>query len=197
MNTSSSDPSDDFKLMVLDNFKFLETEYNFSYRSSKPHKYTQIIVYENLELYVVLSYGPPAYEPEMSFGRRGIDNISGGFSFHAGDLLQLDCCRDWTWDKLLDKSTLSWIRELARLLKSCGNQCLSGNSSIYSKMKARRETLVAEWLRDEKLKGLRAQIELAWRSKEYEHVIHLYKSIDDLTEIDKRRIDFAISRAKN
>lgn len=191
MQTSTQDQCAEFEAVVLGNFKFLETEHGFLRRSSRPQKYTQLVIYENIELYVILSYGPPAYEPEMSFGRRGIDDVPGAYSFHSGDLIQLDCCRDWTWNKDHGNALASWVAELARLIATCGVQCLCGNPVYFAQMKTRRDSLIADWQRDEKLKGVRAQIDSAWRVKDYKKVLHLYKSIHDLTELDKKRISFA------
>lgn len=196
MKTSVHDRSAEFEAAVLDSFKFLETDYGFLCRLSQPQKYTRLVIYENPKLYVVLSYGPPAYEPEISFGRRGIDDVPGGYSFHSGDLIQLDCCRDWTWKKDKDNALTNWVTELARLLRCCRVQCLGGDSLAFSQMRTRRDALIADWLRDEKLKGLRAQVDSAWRSKDYEQVLHVYKSIDDLTELDKKRIAFAAAHSK-
>jgi|SRR5690554_1054783 len=196
MKTSAHDRSAEFEATVLDRFKFLETDYGFLCRSSRPQKYTQLVIYENPELYVVLSYGPPAYEPEMSFGRRGIDDVPGGYSFHPGDLIQLDCCRDWTWKKDDANTLVNWIAELARLLGRCGTQCLRGNSLVFAQMRTRRDGLIADWLRDEKLKELRSQIDGAWRAKDYKKVLNLYNSVDDLSELDKKRIAFATAHSK-
>lgn len=191
MQTSTQDQSAEFEAAVLDSFKFLEAEYGFLRRSSRPQKYTQLVIYENSELYVILSYGPPAYEPEMSFGRRGIDDAPGAYSFHPGDLIRLDCCQSWTWNKDHGNALASWVAELARLLTICGARCLAGNPVDFAQMKTRRDSLISDWQRDEKLKGVRAQINSAWREKDYKQVLHLYKSIDDLTDFDKKRITFA------
>jgi len=195
MQKSAQDQSAEFEEAVVDSFDFLEVDYGFLRRSSQPQKYTQIVVYENPELYVVLSYGPPAYEPEMSFGRRGIDDLPGAYSFHPGDLVQLDCCRNWEWNRDQGNALASWVAELARLLATCGTECLADNPVSFVQMKNRRDKLIVDWKRDEKLKGLRTQVESAWRAKDYNQVLHLYESIDDLTEVDKKRVIFAKTHA--
>ncbi|MCA3239509.1 MAG: hypothetical protein ING32_15255 [Curvibacter sp.] len=195
MEVSAQDESAEFESAVLDSFKFLESEHGFSRRSSRPQKYTQLVVYENPELYVVLSYGPPAFEPEMSFGRRGIDDMPGAYSFHSGDLVQLDCCRSWTWNKDRGHPLACWVAELARLFALCGEHCLTGDPVIFTQMKTRRDKLVADWKHEERLKGVRTQIDSAWKAKDYKNVLHLYKSIDDLTDLDKKRIVFATTRS--
>jgi hypothetical protein len=191
MQSSTEDKSLQFKLAVVSNFQFLEANHGFSRRSSRPQKWTQLVIYENLQLYVILGYGPPDYEPEMSFGRRGIDDLPGAYSFHPGDLVQLDCCRNWTWNKDGGNALGAWVADLARLLDVCGAQCLAGDQLVFAQMKARRDRLVADWKKDEKLKDVRAQIEPAWKAKDYRLVLQLYEAIDELSDLDKRRIAFA------
>lgn len=194
MKISAQSQSAEFEAAVLNSFKFLEAEHGFVRRSSRPQQYTHLVIYENSDLYVVLSYGPPAYEPEMSFGRRGIDDLSGAYSFHSGDLVQLDGCRNWVWNKDQNNPLANWIAELARLLALCGAQCLTGDPAVFTQMKARRDKLISDWKRDEKLKNVRAQIDSAWKAKDYKQVLHLYKAIDDLTDLDNKRIAFAATR---
>jgi hypothetical protein len=191
MKISAQDKSAEFEAAVLYSFRFLESEHGFLRRSSRPQKYTQLVMYEKSDLYVVLSYGPPAYEPEMSFGRRGIDDVSGAYSFHSGDLVQLDCCRNWAWNKDQDNPLTNWVSELARLLALCGAQCLAGNSAVFTQMKTRRDKLISDWTHEE---SVRAQIDSAWKAKDYKQVLHLYESIDDLTDLDNKRIAFAAAR---
>lgn len=197
MYSSAQNQSDEFEAAVLECFEFLESKYGFLRRSFHPQKYTHLVMYENSELYVVLSYGPPAYEPEMSFGRHGVDDVSGGHDFHSGDLVLLDCCHNWVWNS--DKSSYlkSWIAELARLLSICGVKCLAGDQAVFSQMKSRRDKLVSDWVNSEKLREVRNQIDLAWRGKDYKQILCLYKAVENLTELDKRRIAFAASHAKN
>ncbi|MDR2857358.1 MAG: hypothetical protein LBV50_05875 [Novosphingobium sp.] len=191
MQENISDRSSEFEAEVLRSFKFLEDNYGFRRRSSRPQKYTQIVTYENDKLYVVLSYGPPAYEPEMSFGRRGIDDAPGGYSFHSGDLVQLDCCRTWVWNKEQGNAIPNWVAELARLLATCGAQCLTGTPSVFAEMRTRRDGLIANWKHEEQLRGVRTKIESAWRAKDYRQVLDLYQSIDERSALDEKRIGFA------
>ena len=192
MQTSTQDRSAEFEAAVLDSFKFLETDYGFQRRSSRPRKYAQYIIYETDQLYVTLSYGSPEYEPGMVFGRRGIDGVPGSYDFSTGDLVQLDCCRTWVWNKEQGKSRLAnWVAELARLLVSCGAQCLVGDPSVFAEMQTRRNKLLANWRRDEKLRSVRAQIESAWRAKDYKQVLGFYESIDERSKLDEKRIAYA------
>ncbi|PKP86597.1 MAG: hypothetical protein CVT78_11915 [Alphaproteobacteria bacterium HGW-Alphaproteobacteria-17] len=84
----------------------------------------------------------------MSFGRLGIDDQQGGFSFEAGDLIQLQNCKEWAAPNLgplgVIDGQVAWF---ASLLNECGKPCLLGDPAIYAEMKSRREALVTEWHR--------------------------------------------------
>ena len=190
LETPFADQSDEFEAAVISSFEFLETDYGFARRSSQPQKSTQLLIYEGNKLYVVLSYGPPDYEPELTFGRLGADDQEGAYSFHTADLVQLPACKDWAWNKEV-AGIGGWVSELARLLRTCGSSCLQGDAFSFAQMKKRRENLVADWKRDEVAKGVRTSIDLAWKEKDYRRVLKLYGSIDSLSEIDKKRIAYA------
>ena len=194
MPSSVQDKSLEFGLAVVSNFQFLEANHGFSRRSSRPQEHAQLVTYENRVLYVILSYGPPAYEPEMSFGRRGIDDLPGAYSFHPADLVELDCCRSWTWNKDGGNALGAWVADLARLLGVCGSQCLAGDQVVFAEMRARRDRLIADWKRDANRGAVRAKIEPAWKAKDYRLVLQLYEEIDELSELDRKRIAYAKAR---
>lgn len=189
------DKSSQFEEAVVDSFKVLEVKYGFERRVSRPDRNTLLIRYETPSLYVALSYGPPAYEAEMAFGRRGVDDVPGAYSFEAGDLIQLDDCNNWQCNKNYPTPLVGLVAEFARLLAGCGSECLAGNPKIFNQMKDRRNKLIAEWKRDERTKGVRSKIATAWSAKDYKGVVDLYSLIDDLSELDKKRLHFAKAHA--
>ena len=192
LETPFANQSDEFEAAVISSFEFLETDYGFARRSLQPQKCTQLVIYEGDKLYVVLSYGPPEYEPELSFGRLGVDDQEGAHSFHAGDLVKLPAFKDWAWNKET-AGVGGWVSELARLLRTCGSACLLGDAFSFAQMKKRREKLIADWKRDEVAKGVRISIDLAWKERDYSRVLKRDGSIDSLSEIDKKRIAYARS----
>jgi hypothetical protein len=147
------DPSASFEDAVVISFAFLEQQYGFSKSIIRPTQQAVVVRYESRSLFVNLAFGPPAYEPEMSFGRLGIDDRKGGFSFEAGDLIQLESYQGW---KPSFESSAAIVRQVAwfaSLLNECGKSCLLGDPTVYAEMKSRREALVSEWQRDERNKG--------------------------------------------
>jgi hypothetical protein len=169
---TTRDLSERFEMAASDSFRYLEQRYGFVRSTLRPSVNIIILRYENASIYVNAMYGPPAYEAEMSFGRRDIDDVPGGYSFEVGDLIQLETCRDWQ-----SKSVSGGIEEqvawLASMLEGCGQKCLVGDQSVYSEMKERRDRLAAEWRRQEEAAALSRSIDAAWRRKDYKKIVEL------------------------
>jgi hypothetical protein len=194
--TMTQDLSINFEAASSDSFRFLEESYGFSRSVLRPNKNSILIRYESHSIYVNVMYGPPAYEPEMSFGRRGIDDVTGGYSFEAGDLIQL-----WEYRNLQLKQVSPGIIEgqvawLASLLEKYGKECLMGNSATYSEMKARRERLISEWRRQEQYNELSQSIDSAWKAKDYKRIVTLCSRYSgSLGDLDRKRLQYAQSHA--
>ena len=188
-----TDPSTLFEDAVLNSFAFLEQRYGFSRSTLRPTQQAVVVRYESPSLFVNLTFGPPAYEPEMSFGRLGIDDQQGGFSLEAGDLIQLQNCQEWAAPNLGSSGVIEGqVAWFASLLNECGEPCLLGDPAIYAEMKSRREALVAEWQREERNKGRSRDIEAAWKAKDYRAVVALCSGYEGaLSNIDQKRLEIA------
>ena len=192
----SEDGAYRFEIAVRESFSFLETELGFVRHELRPSVNSVVVRYETGSLYVLLTYGSPDYEPMMSFGRKGVDDAPGAYSFEAGDLIQLDCCKDWEWQPDQPDRIVRYVGEFARLLAECGRQCLLGDEAVFEEMKARRDALIARSNQQRSAKAVRDKIAAAWERKDYKGVVELYGLIDgQLDELDKRRLHFAISHS--
>lgn len=191
--SSMTDPSTLFEDAVLSSFAFLEQRYGFSRSTLRPTRQAVVVRYESPSLFVNLTFEPPAYEPEMSFGRLGVDDQQGGFSFEAGDLFQLQNCQEWAAPDLGSSGVIeAHVAWFASLLNECGKPCLLGDPAIYAEMKSRREALVAEWEREERNKGRSSDIEAAWNAKDYRAVVALCSGYEGaLSNIDQKRLEIA------
>lgn len=191
--SNMTDPSALFEDAVLSSFAFLEQRYGFSKSTLRPTQQAVVVRYESPSLFVNLTFGPPAYEPEMSFGRLGIDDQQDGFSFEAGDLIQLQNCQEWAAPNLVSSGVIEGqVAWFASLLNECGKPCLLGDPAIYAEMKSRRESLVAEWQREERNKGRRNDIEAAWKAKDYSAVVALCSGYEGaLSNVDQKRLEIA------
>ncbi len=191
MRPDQNDILSEFESAVLSNFSFLIDTHGFRYHEQRISEIILFITYDNSDVYVTLSYYTLEHEPSLSFGRRGIDDVPGAYSFVSDDLIALDCCRSWTWIQSHDDRLGSWVADLARLLATCGLQCLAGDPSVFVEMQTRRDARLAHWVHEEETKKIRRQAEIAWKSKDYNLVIRLYASIDKLSMLEMKRLDYA------
>lgn len=192
MNSSTLDNYAVFEDAVKSNFYFLQQQYGFRLNQIKQVGYAKVIRFESPSIYVNLFYGPPAYEPAISFGRIGIDDAPGGYSFDQGDLVLLKNCANWKWNPADPNHLVGLISEFARLLMECGSSCLKGDQVVFEEMKARRDSAVKVWHQQEKANRIRKEALSAWNRKDYGTFVSLYETIKDmLTETENRKLDYA------
>lgn len=198
MDTSITDAYKLFEEEVKRNFSFLEHKYDFHLSHIKNIGTTKAISYVSSFVYVILFYGAPAYEPEISFGRLGIDDMQGAYSFNQGDLILLNCCSKWQWSNAYPNNLAGLISEFARLLEECGASCLNGNQALFEEMKARRDSAVKVWHQEERAFGIRKDAENAWRKKDYTTIVRLYETITELlTGAESKKLDYAKKQLLN
>jgi len=186
--------SANFEAGASDSFSFLEHNFGFVKSIVRPNTNSVILRYESPSIYVNVMYGPPAYAPEMSFGRRGIDDVAGGYSFEAGDLIQLEKYRDWQSKQTPSGGLEGQIAWLASLLAECGKESMLGDPAVYSDMKARRDRLVAEWQHQEQHGTLSRSIDAAWREMDYKTIVDLCANYNGpLGNLDTKRLHYARS----
>lgn len=197
MKSSAPDNYAVFEDAVRDSFGFLEQQYGFQLSQNKQVGYAKVIRYESPLVYVNLVYGPPAYEPEMSFGRIGIDDVQGARSFHPGDLVLLKSSSGWKWGAINPdhSAMMEIVLGHAQLLRECGSSCLKGDQATFEEMKVRRDKAIEVWRQEEKVKQIRKDAQLAWDGKDYLAVARLYESIKGvLTDTEKKKLEYAKKR---
>lgn len=198
MNSSTLDNYAVFEDEVKSHFNFLEQQFGFRLNQIKQVGYAKVIRFESPLIYVNLFYGPPAYEPAISFGRIGIDDAPGAYSFDQGDLVLVKNCANWKWNPAYPNHLVGLISEFARLLMECGSSCLKGDQVVFEEMKARRDSAVKVWHQKEKANRIRKEALSAWNRKDYGAVVSLYETIRDmLTETEHRKLDYAKKQLPN
>lgn len=81
------DGTEKFENIVRASFGFLEDEYGGRIVVFWPSSTDSVVRYETQSIYVELLCLAPSYKPKMQFGRRGIDDAPGAYSFEPGDLV--------------------------------------------------------------------------------------------------------------
>jgi hypothetical protein len=194
MNLSTQDNYAVFEETVKNNFSFLVQQYGFRLSQIEQTGYVKVIRYESPLVYVSLIYGPPAYEPEMAFGRIGIDDVPGNRGFHPGDLVLLRSSFGWKWGAVNPKNPVlvEIVAGHAQILRECGSACLLGDQASFEEMKARRDNAIEDWHQEEKVNSIRNDAQVAWESKDYRAVLRLLESIETmLTDTEKKKLEYA------
>ena len=177
---------------VKRDFAFLVDEFGFAIDSEFQEGDSASIVYCSERIYVKVFQGPPAFEPQIAFGRIGIDDQASGYSFEQGDLTLLGARPEWEWRKRDGEPHSGLIPELARLLKERGERCLNCDAEVFLEMATRREQLAEQWKRHDHSQAIRLQAEAAWKRKDLQAVVTLYGEIhDELTAVEQRRLSYA------
>jgi hypothetical protein len=195
MRQVTPEPSVLFETAVFKSFAYLEQDYGFSKRVSRLNQQSLIVRYENTVMFVNLMFGAPAYEPEMSFGRLGVDDAPGSYSLEAGDLIQLDACHGWSNNEKHSDPVTDQVAWFASILAECGRPCLKGNAELFLEMKSRRNAAIDVWHREKRDKARASKSNAAWEVKDYQLFIDLFSTYEGaLSAIDRKRLDIARER---
>lgn len=194
MNLSTLDNYAVFEEAVMNNFNFLVQQFGFRLDKIEQTGFVKIIRYESPLVYVNLIYGPPAYEPEMAFGRIGIDDAQGSQGFHPGDLVLLRSSFGWKWGAVNPKNSVlvEIVSGHAQVLRECGSACLLGDQASFEEIKVRRDSAIEAWHQEEKANSVRNDVLVAWEGKDYDAVGRLLESIETmLTDTEKKKLEYA------
>jgi hypothetical protein len=192
MSSTGSNEVALFEKSVAENFSFLCSEFGFRLVSTSRGGDSVAIRYESGRVYLLMAYGPPSYEPSLSFGRSGVDDAPGAYSFDQGDVVQIASCSDWTWDASNTDRIGGFISEVARLMRTCGRDCLTGTESVYAAMRRRRDEAVKDWRKQERALSIRGAAKRAWERGDYLSFIRELESSElSLSGEEKRLIHLA------
>lgn len=193
MSDRSSDP---FQQEVLHRFSFLEHDFGFSAPTlRKDADAREIISFESKLVYVHIFLNTRSTEVIMLFGRKGVDDQPDAFSFEPGDLISLETCKGWKWIPENKSPIFNQIAEFARLLNTCGKDCLLGDQASFETMKQARLSMISNWKDAERIKAIRTEAEEAWSRRDYSAVVRLYSSIgESITPIETTRLAYARKR---
>jgi hypothetical protein len=176
---------------VLRHFAFLETECSFRCVDCS----AQYVRWESPEVFVYLSYDcQRSYELYLGVGRMavlvhgqevpfGLDEISrfaggswGSWAVRACDQNELD-------QRLL---------EMSSVLKGGGKRFLLKDAEAFAQLETQRHRECAEYALTNSLRRMRESAEGAWKSHDFESVIHLYGEYwEHLTPSERKRYEIA------
>jgi hypothetical protein len=192
MSTLVWDRYDEFESAVRREFSFLERKYGFRLCEVKQDGYVKSMRYASSDVYVILFYGPAAYEPELSFGRIGVDDVPGAMSFHAGDLTISKSSAEVDTPNSQGSKIERIVAGFARWLDEYGSDYLNGDQVVFERMAVRRAENIAAWGKEERIGQQKGKAEPAWKEKHYAEVVALLESMEgELTELERSRLAYA------
>jgi hypothetical protein len=164
-------------------FRFLETEFGFQRGETRPLPGGVVIAYNSEKVFVRVCYGPPEWDTQISFGRRGVDEPPSGSSFSIGHLKAPATAMP---------ESLGSIEWQARILRVSGAALLSGNDADYERLVKARKAEIVVWVEKERLQDAVSAAERAWRDKDYRLVMETLEPFrGKLSALDARRLEYA------
>lgn len=86
----------------------------------------------------------------------------------------------------------SFIATLARNVRTHAQPGLAGDRMYFRRLETFRGAKADAYMRDMKLRQVRAEVEKAWRDRQFDKVVSLYTSVEhDLTESEARKLAYA------
>lgn len=175
--------------MVERAFSFLEDS-GFRRTNSKPG----LVNYESDRSFVTVSWDARSGELDAFVGLvprtgRAQDEYSLADILGVAGLPASDCKPA----QVADEGRLeSFIATLASNVRTHAQAGLAGDRMYFRRLEAFRSAKADAYMRDMKLRQVRAEVEKAWRDRQFDEVVSLYTSVeDDLTESEARKLEYA------
>lgn len=181
--------STQFTDMVEKAFSFLEDS-GFRRTNSEPES----VSYDSDHSFVVINWDSRSGELGAFIGlapRTG--QVQGEYSLAdilgAAGLPAADC----EPAQVVDEDQLeSFIEKLADNIRTYAQPGLVGDRMYFRRLEVFRSTEADIYMRNMKLRQVRAEVKKAWRDRQFDKVISLYTSVEDhLTESETRKLEYA------
>jgi len=175
--------------MVHRGFSYLE-DAGFRRRNDGPG----LVIYESDRSFVVVTWDARSGELDAFIGlapRTGrvqdeysVADVLGVAGFAASDRRPA---------QVADESRLeSFVAALARNVREHAQLGLAGDRMYFRRLEAFRGANADAYMADMELSQVRAEVEKAWRDRQYDKVVRLYTSVEGhLTEAEARKLEYA------
>jgi hypothetical protein len=183
-----------FKEAVLANFAFLS-----SYGLRPVAEDATLVRYESDAVTVSVYHGRASYEIGVEIGRKDRQERYGlGYLVsRAGE--QARETQGFGRGVMFQVSTPEGVKnsvpKVAELVRTCGDQFLSGNPAFYDQLAEENERASITYERQQMVDRIRKEADAAWSAKDLPRVVELYSPVaDQLTEIEAGRLAYARKR---
>lgn len=178
-----------FVEMVERAFSFLE---DAGFRRSEME--ADLVTFESNRSFVAVSWDPRSGELDAFIGLaprtgRAQDEYSLADVMGAAGFPSSDCKPA----QVADEGRLEpFIVALADNVRTHAQPGLAGDRMYFRRLETFRGAKADAYMRDMKLRQVRAEVEKAWHDRQFEKVISLYSSVEgDLTESEVRKLEYA------
>ena len=186
-----------FQDWVLEDFRFLLTEYGFRCVEQRPG----FVCFKSSRVYLQVAHdGLRSFELEVRVGlvRRRSARPEPGFTLAA--LLEQAGAPDADrYNRAIQAASEDVVRrfvhEMAGLVAKYGRPALSGDAKVFKNLALQAQARAEAYAQETKLAFARAQAETAWRKKDYTSVIAALTPMKEaLTPSERKRLDLARKR---
>jgi hypothetical protein len=187
-------PSDlRFGPTVLQAFGFLSSEFGFTCSKSTPTS----VVYTGTNVEVEITLDVRSYEIGVEVKQKGEDR-----SFPLHRVIELTSPREAQRWRLVQASSLERVKELipklASLLQKYGKTALSGDWTIFGKLRGIEECDAMRTTRDLQIRQARRLAEQEWQSGNYAKVVSILAPIqEELTDSELAKFVYAKKRLES
>jgi hypothetical protein len=177
---------------VMSAFAFLTK--NFSFRCVK--RDVTFVRLESDAVFVNIYHGRASYELNVEIG----ESIVPENPFTIGEILWLitpeNAASYRPYQVTTKEGVQKFVPELARLVMDYATPAVIGDHDFFKQLSELRTQRSQHYLKQIKLNRVRAEVETAWRQKNYRRVIELYDSMkDDLTPTEAKKLEYATKQA--
>jgi hypothetical protein len=182
--------NDSFYSIVEEAFSFLKNDYGFCLRE----RGRTTVIYESPAVIASLFYDDQR-SFEVSFGlKRKSDPSLPSFTFD--EILRSLEVPVTVWPSGYSATSLPDARRLvakvATIMASYGKQLLEGENEAWKKIVEQRQKDVRNYALENNLRAARAEVEVAWRKKDYASVVKAFTPLRAaLTAAEVGKLEFA------
>lgn len=181
-----------FEEAVLNEFRFLVTEYGFTQRRSSP----SCVSYERDDVRVAIQQDRSSFELRVSVERRAT-----GERFSVWEIARLQNAPGVDENTSAQASTKDQVQrliaELGMLLRTYGHGVLCGDEGFFSRLRQLQQDESNQFLREGRLRWVRERLPEMWRQRNYAEIVRLLDDVrEQLSASELAKLSYARHRLK-
>jgi hypothetical protein len=192
---------DVFEKIVLEQFSFLEINYQFKppiIQRWEDHQ-GSAIKYTSDKVFVHLSYWTFGSELNSYFGRIGIEDQKNGSDLSFAEIWTLEDLKNEievpSYCAYSKENIEVCVQKLGKFLEKYGHTYLTGDEETYNLLYQRRQERDEAGEKISKINDIKKAAAEAWEKEDYGQVVKLYESIqNEITPVESQKLRMAKNR---